>query len=192
MESPSIPPIRRSGNEEIVCDTKGRSLLNLWQWAYSDLIGNTERGIIAEYLVAVACGIDHKPRISWDAYDMELDNGIKIEVKSSGYLQTWKQKNFSKPMFNIPKTFAWDSTENVYETLAKRQADIYVFAVHSHKEITTINPLNTNQWEFYVISTKVLDDKVGDKKQIGLNKLQETGAIKSNFSDLLSNIMKTI
>ena len=190
MESPSITPMRRSGNEEIVCDQKNQTLLNLWRWAYSDLIGNTERGIIVEYLVALACGIDHKPRISWDAYDMQLENGIKIEVKSTGYLQTWKQKNFSKPMFNIPKTFAWDSTENVYETLAKRQADVYVFAVHAHKDIATINSLDTNQWEFYVISTTVLNDKVGDKKQIGLNKLLELGAIRSNFNDLLHNIIK--
>ena len=192
MESGSIPPIRRSGIEEIVCDTKNRTLLNMWQWAYSDLIGNTERGIIAEYLVALACGIDVKPRISWDAYDMQLDNGIKIEVKSSGYLQTWKQKRYSKPMFNIPKTFAWDSLENVYETHAKRQADVYVFAVHSHKDIATINSLDTNQWEFYVLSTSVLNDKMGDKKQIGLNKLLELGTIGSNFNDLLSTIMKTI
>ena len=28
------------------------SILDYWGWAFSDLVGNTERGVLAEYLVA--------------------------------------------------------------------------------------------------------------------------------------------
>ncbi len=32
------------------------TIVDCWQWAYSDLISNTERGVLAEYLVAKAVG----------------------------------------------------------------------------------------------------------------------------------------
>jgi len=188
MELDSMEFTRKTGLEEIINQGKKRSLLDFWQWAYSDLLGNTERGYLAEYLVALACNIDYKNRISWDAYDLELENGIKIEVKSSGYVQTWKQKDYTKPIFRIPKTFAWDYKENVYDTEKKRQADIYVFALLAHKDKSTINPLDTSQWEFYVINSKVIDTNVGDLKQITLGNLIKLNAIKSNFDKLLEDI----
>jgi len=33
------------------------TLRDFWAWAYSDLIGNTERGRLAEFIVAMALGI---------------------------------------------------------------------------------------------------------------------------------------
>lgn len=188
MESGPIPFQKKTGQEEIIGDPKNRHLVDFWQWAYSDLVGNTERGSVAEYLVALACGVDASTRISWDSYDLLLDNKIKIEVKSSGYLQTWKQRNYSKPVFNIPKTLAWDGIENVYDNEKKRQAGIYVFALLAHKDQETLNPLDTRQWEFYILSTKVLDEKVGDGKQISLDKLLILGAIKSDYGNLRRNI----
>ncbi len=184
----SIEFEKKTGAEDIICQNKKRNLLNFWQWAYSDLIGNTERGQLAEYLVAIACGVDEKVRISWDAYDLVLNNGIKVEVKSSGYIQTWKQKNYSKPIFNIPATLAWDHVENILDKEKKRQADVYVFALHAHKLQETINPLDTNQWEFYILSSKVLNEKIGDGKTISLERLLRLNAIKSNFEGLLGNI----
>lgn len=188
MELDSIEFTRKTGFEEIINQGKKRNLLDFWQWAYSDLLGNTERGYLAEYLVALACNIDYKNRISWDAYDLELENGIKIEVKSSGYVQTWKQKDYSKPIYRIPKTLAWDYKENIYDTEKKRQADIYVFALLAHKDKSTINPLDTSQWEFYVINSKVIDTNVGDLKQITLKNIIKLNAIKSNFDKLLEDI----
>lgn len=108
MELKAIEFKQKTGLEVIVSQGKKRNLINFWQWAYSDLVGNTERGILAEYLVALACNIDDNARISWDAYDLKLDNGIRIEVKSSGYLQTWRQESYTKPVFSIRKTIAWD------------------------------------------------------------------------------------
>ncbi len=190
MELDSIKFTKKTGFEEIISNSKRRSLLDFWQWAYSDILGNTERGNLAEYLVALACNIDYKNRISWDAYDLELENGIKIEVKSSSYLQTWKQKDYSKPIFRVPKTLAWNYEENIYDKEKKRQADIYVFALLAHKDKDTVNPLDTSQWEFYVISSEVIDTNIGDSKQIALGKIIRLGAIKSNFDELMLNIIK--
>jgi hypothetical protein len=96
-----------------------------------------------------------------------------------------KQKQFSKPSFNIGKTKAWDYIENTYEVESKRQADVYVFALLSHKDKKTLNPIDTSQWEFYVLSTKEIDEKLGDSKQVSLNTLIKINAIKCDFSRLL-------
>ncbi len=88
MELPAIKPTIKTGKEQIISQTKKAKLSDFWQWAYSDVLGNTKRGILAEYLVALACGIENQERISWDVYDLKLENGIKIEVKSSAYIQS--------------------------------------------------------------------------------------------------------
>lgn len=185
----AIETSRKTGSEEILGLTSKNTLLNFWQWAYSDIIGNTERGCLAEYLVALACNIDQKVRVSWDSYDLELPNGIKIEVKSSAYLQSWKQKRYSKPIFGIPKTKAWDYIENLYHEESKRQADVYVFALLSHYYNETLNPLDTSQWEFYILRTEVIDLEMKDRKQISLDKVKELNALRSSFSELKSNIL---
>jgi len=186
----AIETRRKTGAEEILGLTTKSTLLNFWQWAYSDLIGNTERGCLAEYLVALACNIDQKVRVSWDSYDLELlPEGIKIEVKSSAYLQSWKQKRYSKPSFGIQKTKAWDYIENIYHEESKRQADVYVFALLSHYFNETLNPLDTSQWEFYILKTEVIDFEMKDRKQISLDKIKELNALKSSFSELKENIL---
>lgn len=191
MELDEIEPSIRSESEEILSSNKSRKLVDFWRWAYSDLIGNTERGCFAEYLVAIACNIDHKVRISWNSYDLELDDGTKIEVKSSAYLQSWKQKEYSKPIFGIQKTKSWDYRTGQYDVTKKRQSDIYVFALLSHKTKSTVNPLDTSQWEFYILQTSVIDLELGESKQVSLDKLKQLNAIKSSFDDILDKIQLT-
>ena len=85
---PAIKPQMQTGKEAIV-SADGSTVGNLhdfWRWAYSDLMGNAERGILAEYLVACALGLEKEPRISWRKYDLLTADGIAIEVKASGYL----------------------------------------------------------------------------------------------------------
>ncbi|MCL2125931.1 MAG: hypothetical protein FWH33_08105 [Oscillospiraceae bacterium] len=71
MMYPAIEPKRLNGNEAIIDeDNKVSDVLAFWQWAYSELMGNTERGALAEYLIACALGIENEPRISWGRYDL--------------------------------------------------------------------------------------------------------------------------
>ncbi len=166
-------------------------MLDFWKWAYSDLIGNTERGMVAEFIVAMACNTDDSVRVSWDSYDLTLKNEIKVEVKSSAYLQTWKQKKFSIPIFNVPKTKSWDYINNVYGTEKKRQADVYVFALLNHLEKNSLNPLDTRQWEFYIVNTDILNKVIKDSKQITLKKLIEINSIKCTYERLYESILKS-
>ena len=66
-------------------------MLGFSQWAYSDVSSNASRGILAEYIVASALGIAAATRREWDAYDLETQDGVKLEIKSASYLQSWAQ-----------------------------------------------------------------------------------------------------
>jgi len=57
-------------NSKTVCD--------FWQWSFSDLMQNTTRGILTEYIVAVLLGIDNKIRNPWLAFDLELPDGRRL------------------------------------------------------------------------------------------------------------------
>ena len=48
----------RSGN-----GNAGFALLNFWQWTASDLVSNSTRGVLAEFLVARALGLDTGVRV---------------------------------------------------------------------------------------------------------------------------------
>lgn len=164
------------------------TLLDFWMWAHSDLIGNAQRGILAEYIVGMALDANCKTRTEWDSYDILTAEGVKIEVKSSAYIQTWGQKEYSKISFGIQPTFAWDNVSNTYETIKRRQADFYVFCIHKHKDQETINPLDLLQWDFYVLATKVLNEKMPNQKTITLSRLKALGADYCEYGDLKAYI----
>ena len=134
-------------------------------------MGNTLRGILAEYIVAVALGADQGVREEWDAFDITTPECLKIEVKSSAYLQSWDQKQPSRIIFDIEPKQAWQSNNTRGE--AKRHADIYVFCLFAHQKRETANPLNLDQWEFYIAPSHDLDVKLGLQKKISLGALKK-------------------
>ncbi len=164
------------------------SLLEYWAWAHSDIVSNSERGILAEYLVRCAVHAISSCRIEWDAVDVISPEGIKIEVKSSAYLQTWKQEKLSRIQFDIAPKNAWDSVENSYAPQRIRSADVYVFCLFTSKDPDTANPMDLAQWEFYALATSVLNELVPKQKSISLTSLQKLGAKKASFEDLYTAI----
>ncbi|MCL0055492.1 hypothetical protein M1N56_06445 [Dehalococcoidia bacterium] len=150
-----------------------RTMSDYWQWAFSDIVGNTERGILAEYLVAMAVGSEKPKRGSWYPYDIEAPDGTKIEVKSASYVQSWYQKKLSKIQFGIRKTKEWTPETNDFGTEKKRQSDVYVFCLLSQQVKADINPLDLEQWEFYVVPTSVLDRELGDIQNISLSRVKQ-------------------
>lgn len=167
---------------------KGRqletTLLDFWRWSASDLVNNSLRGQLAEYIVAQALRINPKLRVEWDSYDLLTTTGIRIEVKSAAYLQSWYHKKLSAISFGIRPTLGWDATTSIYETEAKRQSDLYVFCLLSHQDKDTVDPLNVDQWEFYVLATSVLNQTCPAQKTITFRRLQQLGATKVAFEEL--------
>ena len=160
------------------------TLCDYWAWAHSDIASNAERGKLAEYLVRCAVQADSPYRTEWDAFDVLSEEGIKIEVKASSYLQSWRQERFSAIQFDIAPKRWWDAETNTYAQDKSRPADVYVFCLFSCKDAGTANPLDLKQWEFYVLSTRVLDKQAPHQKRIGLNALLRLGAKKVTFAEL--------
>ena len=50
------------------------------------------RGVVAEYLVAQALGVAGGVREEWAPYDVDAPGGIRVEVKSAAYIQSWNQR----------------------------------------------------------------------------------------------------
>jgi hypothetical protein len=141
-------------------------------WAYDDLLTNTTRGVLAEYIVATALGLRDTKRIEWDQYDLEID-GVKVEVKSAAYVQTWEQTRLSEIAFNIRPTKGWDARTNTSAASAKRSADVYVFCLLKGEDREHIDPLDVAQWTFYVLPTSELDRHVPTQRTIGLGPLMK-------------------
>ncbi|WP_310773389.1 hypothetical protein [Mycobacterium sp. Z3061] len=141
-----------------------------WEWAYDDLLANTTRGVLAEYIVARALGIVDK-RVEWHRHDLDVD-GFGVEVKSAAYVQSWKQTRDSVIGFGIGPTMGWDAGTDTYPAIAERSADVYIFCLLKGKLGDHINPLDAAQWTFYVLPTSVLNDKVPVQKRIGLARLK--------------------
>ena len=188
---PAVQPPARSGDEPLR-DSRGGEVTRLadfWRWAHSDLLTNTERGILAEYIVACALDVHGGTRIAWDRYDLVTKEGFTVEVKTSGYLQSWGQKAASKLVFGIRPTLGWDSTTNVYGTTRARRADIYVFCVYKHREQETADPLDLRQWDFYLLPTRILNEKVGMQKSISLSSLLKIGATYSTYTEMHGKLL---
>ena len=147
------------------------NLLDFWRWSVSDLLSNTTRGRLAEFIVGTAIGLDpNNLREEWDNYDLVTRDGTTIEVKSAAYLQSWRQDKLSSISFSIKPTHAW-TEENGRSPIAKRQADIYVFCLLKHKDPKTIDPLKLEQWDFFVVPTERLNKEFGEQERIGLTTL---------------------
>ena len=149
-------------------------ILDYWSWAYSDIVGNTNRGALAEFIVARAIGSEPAVRNDWASYDLEAPSGIKVEVKSSAYLQSWHQTTVSAPSFSIRKAKEWSPETNEFGEERRRHSDVYVFCLLAYKgDKRLLDPLDLSQWEFYVVKTFEIDRIFGERSSISINRVKD-------------------
>lgn len=141
---------------------------DFWSWAYSDVQNNTDRAILSEFLVGQALGVTKGTRIGWDDFDLLYQEKWRIEVKSSAYLQSksWESGELPRKLSRI----SFDLGER--GSLGKRAADCYVFCVHAERDREEANVLDASQWEFYVVSTELLNEKLEKQKTAALSTIQ--------------------
>ncbi len=188
-----IIPTLKCGDESLHASEKplGYTLLDFWRWSVSDLVSNATRGILAEFIVATALGIELKSvREEWGAFDLITPEGITVEVKSAAYIQSWAQKQYSTISFRVPKTHAWNSETNIYENELRRQAQVYVFALLAHKHKQTIDPLDVDHWKFYVLPTIALDARRHSQNSITLRSLESMAGPAVPYSKLYETVHK--
>lgn len=204
LELPRVPFQFKSGQESLHSDggpldlhsgggPLEPKLCDFWKWSSSDLLSNTLRGVLAEYLVVTALGLGDKPRNEWAEYDVKLRSGKKIEIKSAAYIQSWAQRRCSAISFDIaPRKSGWNAETGESTTLdtPQRFADVYVFCLLKHCDQNTIDPLDVDQWDFYVLSTACLDCECANQCKIGLGRLRELAGDAVNYAKLACAIQR--
>lgn len=155
-------------------------------WAYDDLVANTTRGVLAEYIVAKALGTLDTKRVEWDKYDLRVGD-IGVEVKSAAYVQSWGTRP-STISFDISTKMGWDASTNTYAASAERSADVYVFCLLTVTNREHVDPLDVAQWRFYVLPTSVLNRKVPVQKRIRLEPLIELGPYQCTYDELNGSV----
>lgn len=103
MTFPALQVARKNGDETFSLSGNPLEfrLSAFWQWSASDLVSNATRGVLAEFLVASALGLAGGVRAEWDAFDILLADGTRVEVKSAAYLQSWAHAKLSNVTFSI-------------------------------------------------------------------------------------------
>lgn len=162
-----------TGNEKFIFDDKELEfgILDFWKYKYSNVWNIQE--YIAEFLIEKALGLEKSQNTdSWTLYDINYRNK-RIEIKETSFYHPWNENgNISNQrVFGI--TMANSSYENsLEENKFERQNDLYVFCLNIGTTKEESNPMNINNWEFYVAPTKIINDTCGNNKTISLGKVK--------------------
>lgn len=145
------------------------NLLDFWRFQYSNVW--SLQGDIAEFIVAKALEIEVPfNRNGWSLYDIDY-RSFRIEVKQTSDWHSWNKPGYvqKKHVFGITK--AHDKYK-VVKSKSNRQNDIYVFCHLKGNDAQSANPLNLSAWDFYVIPTKLINERCGDSKTISLSRVK--------------------
>ncbi|AUG77822.1 hypothetical protein CFP65_3012 [Kitasatospora sp. MMS16-BH015] len=140
-------PVVLTGGEELG-GTGGGTVLDFWRYALPDLRTNTTRGLLAEYLVHRAVGARARNE-EWASFDVLSPDGLRIEVKTSAYLQSWGQARHSRITFSRLRGRTWSPEEGSSDG-PTYNADVYVFALHTALDHADYDPLDVGLWQFHV------------------------------------------
>ena len=170
---------------------------DFWAWSMSRLIADGPRGDLAEFIVNTALGIDTtEPKHGWGECDIIYD-GIRIEVKCSSLLQAWERETIPKPVFSIAKRIGCDveETDTGYRYIGRsiddkpeRRSECYIFCLFKETDRAKADPLQLEQWDFYIVPTKTIDEKLGSQRSITIKGIERLGATPIGFDNIKSTI----
>ena len=161
---------------------------DFWRFHYSNIY--SLHGEIAEFVVAQALGVTEAQNAAyWTLWDTSYREK-RIEVKATAYYHLWNSngKVSKQRVFGITKANgSYDPTISRNAEFC-RQNDIYVFCLNTGNTKESSNPLNLNNWEFYVVPTAVINEKCGDNKTISLGKIKSLGFSGKRYDEIKSEI----
>lgn len=154
---------------------------------YGDpLINNVYRGDYVEGLIYFALRERHWRLLHpWAGWDLEREDGVRVEVKNSAGWQTWShcpQYGATKnPDFSVaPKKSYYLSSDVCAKSKSAdppaRSADLYIFAWHPKTDRDIADHRQVEQWQFFVIPERLVAKSRGDKEKISLNQVRELAA----------------
>jgi hypothetical protein len=195
---PRLPVQRLAGDEVFSGGDSEMTVLDFWQWAYSSLNANVERGKLAEYLVARAVGVAGAPQVqeAWGDWDVLASDGTTIEVKCSSYIQDWDQNDYSRIVFSGLKARELYYSEAVKPAAeisdADYKADIYVLALQHHREHASFSVRDLGQWTFYVLTREELRDVARDAKSVSIATLVKAGVAGAPYAEPSESIRTAV
>lgn len=159
------------GPAEPIPGLPGTTLGDFWSWAYGNLLENTVRPAFAEFVVGSLLGVQSAARNVWDSVDLHWGD-IKVEVKSSAYVQAWRQSRPSTIQFDIARKYPLVAEPNTYGPEQVRSADCYVFCLYPEQDEARANPLDVSAWRFWVLPTARIEAVFGSQKSVALSRIQ--------------------
>ncbi|MEU7488075.1 hypothetical protein [Streptomyces sp. NPDC042319] len=172
------------GGHESFAGLEGVSVADFWRFALPDFKMNNARGYLAEFLVHRAMG-SSRSRVEWHSHDVETEDGLCIEVKTSAYLQAWEQRRLSDIRFTGLRSKRWNPRTG-YADEEKYNAHVYVFAVQTARTHEEYDPLDVTQWEFLVLGRPVLE-RLG-QKSMGYSTVRRHAGDGVPYSELAERI----
>ncbi|WP_157084430.1 hypothetical protein [Sediminimonas qiaohouensis] len=128
---------------------------------------NNLRGLWVELMVLELLGSEWEHSGNdWAAWDLERNDGLRVEVKQSARQQSWGPSSGS-PRFSIAtaKGHYPDGKTYAPNISGKRLANLYIFAWHDG-----VDQRSASEWQFYVVQA---DRLPRSQKSIGRNVLQK-------------------
>lgn len=179
-----------TGEEQFVLDGEGLgfNFLDFWRFQYSNIY--SLHGEIAEFLVSRALGvIESQNSEYWTLWDTSY-RGKRIEVKATAYYHLWNTdgKVSKQRTFGITKANGSYDPDNSGNSDFCRQNDIYVFCLNTGDSKETSNPLDLNNWEFYIVPTAVINEHCHDNKTISLGRVKSLGFSAKRYDEIKSEI----
>lgn len=145
---------------------------DFWRWAYSDLCDDDIKGSFAEWLVGLILDIPMTRRITWAKSDLVTREGIRVEVKSSAWWQSWRLLNAD----GTPNVAAKPCPEIRFARMKSRDpeqygvgkgndsaivpgfhSDFYVFAIENELNPEKWDARDLRQWLFYMLDRAELE-----------------------------------
>ena len=160
-------------------------------------IDNVRRGDYVEIMIFLALGVEWRLvnlDRDWAPWDLQRNDGARIEVKQSAALQPWSTEADAlkpkRPVFDIAfrqgqrtKTGEGD----LPDCKDGRPADLYIFAWHSEENPDIADHRNAEQWQFFVVP----EHQLPDQKTIGLNPLKNL-ATAVTYDQLAATVAEVI
>ena len=156
----------------------GFSVIDFWQFQFSNIWDMQDQ--IAEFIVAQALRqTEPYNKNGWTLWDINY-RGRRIEVKETAYYHSWRSdgKVSKQRTFSINKAH---SSYKVRTSETKRQNDIYVFCLNTGETKETSNPLDLDNWRFWVVPTETINRVCGNNKTISLGRLQKITSMKDGM-----------
>lgn len=163
-----------NGKEKFIHNNKELDfgIFDFWIYKYSNIYNLQE--VIAEFIVEKALGLNKSQNTdSWTLFDI-LYRDTRIEIKETSYYHPWNENGKISKQRTFGITKANSNYDNSNEpNKFERQNDIYVFCLNTGTTKESSNPMNINNWEFYIVPTSVINEVCGNNKTISLGRVKK-------------------